>query len=42
MSNPFNIDQELKNQAKERPLMSELVRNRIDATLDSLRLPQTH
>ncbi|KAJ3197807.1 DUF4179 domain-containing protein [Paenibacillus sp. FSL R5-0517] len=36
MSNPFNIDQELKNQAKERPLMSELVRNRIDATLDSL------
>ncbi|MCF7758209.1 DUF4179 domain-containing protein [Paenibacillus xylanexedens] len=36
MSNPFDIDQELKNQAKERPLMSELVRNRIDATLESL------
>ncbi|MET3938854.1 hypothetical protein ABIC22_001666 [Paenibacillus sp. PvP094] len=36
MSNPFNIDQELKKQAKERPVMSNLVRTRIDATLESL------
>lgn len=36
MSNPFNMDQKLKEQAKERPVMSELVRNRIDATLESL------
>ncbi|MGQ8874699.1 DUF4179 domain-containing protein [Paenibacillus sp. TSA_86.1] len=36
MSNPFNLDQKLKEQAKERPAMSEIVRNRIDATLDSL------
>lgn len=36
MSNPFNIDQELREQAKERPVMSEMVRNRIDATLESL------
>lgn len=36
MSNPFNIDQKLKEQAKERPIMSEIVRNRIDATLGSL------
>jgi hypothetical protein len=39
MSNPFNMDQKLKEQAKERPVMSELVRNRIDATLESL--PET-
>lgn len=36
MSNPFNLDQKLKEQAKERPAMSKIVRNRIDATLDSL------
>jgi len=36
MSNPFNLDQKLKEQAKERPIMSNIVRNRIDATLDSL------
>ncbi|MDR6726474.1 hypothetical protein J2W91_004985 [Paenibacillus amylolyticus] len=42
MSNPFNIDQELKDQAKARPIMSELVRNRIDATLDSLPEPSTY
>lgn len=36
MSNPFNLDQKLKEQAKERPIMSEIVRSRIDATLDSL------
>jgi hypothetical protein len=36
MSNPFNLDQKLKEQAKERPVMSEIVRNRIDATLKSL------
>ncbi|WP_145414773.1 DUF4179 domain-containing protein [Paenibacillus xylanexedens] len=36
MSNPFNLDQKLKEQAKERPVMSEIVSSRIDATLDSL------
>lgn len=36
MSNPFNMDQELREQAKERPVMSTTVRNRIDATLESL------
>ncbi|WP_440115441.1 DUF4179 domain-containing protein [Paenibacillus sp. QZ-Y1] len=36
MSNPFNIDQELRAHAKERPVMSATVRNRIDATLESL------
>lgn len=36
MSNPFNLDQKLKEQAQERPIMSEIVRNRIDTTLDSL------
>ncbi|PQP83877.1 hypothetical protein C0Q44_04370 [Paenibacillus sp. PCH8] len=36
MSNPFNIDQELREQSKERPIMSTTVRNRIDATLESL------
>ncbi|MDN4605123.1 DUF4179 domain-containing protein [Paenibacillus sp. F6_3S_P_1C] len=36
MSNPFNIDQELRAQAKERPVMSTTVRKRIDATLESL------
>ncbi|MFS0873779.1 DUF4179 domain-containing protein [Paenibacillus xylanilyticus] len=41
MSNPFNIEQELKEQAKERPVMSKLVRTRIDATLESLPEPST-
>ncbi|MBR2563036.1 MAG: DUF4179 domain-containing protein [Paenibacillus sp.] len=36
MSNPFNLEQKLKEQAKERPAMSKTVRNRIDATLESL------